>query len=173
MSAAQIQSSFNAGFAVAYRDMMLRSLEHEQKVTRSVIAAIPDRRLDYKHDPHGRTALELADHIVSSELWFLNSITVGSFASNSTVPLKSKKEILARYDHEFPSALAKVKDCTGEHLIKVTDVGGNKIPIFRFIQICQDHTVHHRGQLSTFLRPMGATVPNIYSGSADDPHLQS
>jgi len=42
-------------------------------------------------------------------------------------------------------------------------------PAFSYLQFAQDHLVHHRGQLSTYLRPMGGKVPDIYGGSADEP----
>jgi uncharacterized damage-inducible protein DinB len=171
MSTTAKQPTFSSEFASTYRDMMLGQIEREQKTTRQVIAAIPNQQLDYKHDPEGRTALELADHIVTAELWFLNSIAAGRFDWKDTPPLQTVSEILARYDTEFPVAMAGAKQCTGAHLIKVTDFSGRKVPIFRFIQFCQDHTVHHRGQLSTFLRCMGGKVPEIYGGSAADPHL--
>jgi uncharacterized damage-inducible protein DinB len=169
MSTTATQPTFTTEFASTYKDMMLSRIEHEQKTTRKVIAAIPNQKLDYKHDPKGRTALELADHIVTSELWFLDSIANGSFEWKDAPPLRSTAEILARYDKEFPTALARAKKCTGEHLIKVTDFFGMKMPTFSYIQFCQDHTVHHRGQLSTFLRCMGSKVPDIYGGSADEP----
>jgi uncharacterized damage-inducible protein DinB len=172
MSTTATQPSFTAEFASTYKDMMLRCIEHEHDTTRKVIAAIPNQRLDYKHEPEGRTALELANHIVTSELWFLNSIADGRFEWKDRAPLQTVAEILARYDQEFPAAMARAKKCSGEHLVKVTELFGVKIPIFRLIQFCQDHTVHHRGQLSTFLRCMGGQLPDIYSGSADDPHLR-
>ena len=169
MSTTATQPTFTAEFAGTYKDMMLGRIEHEQKTTRKVIAAIPNQRLDYKHDPKGRTALELADHIVVSEIWFLNSIADGKFDWKDSVPARSTAEILAKYDKEFPAALARAKKCSGDHLIKITDFFGMKMPTFSYIQFCQDHTVHHRGQLSTFLRAMGGKVPDIYGGSADEP----
>lgn len=169
MSTTAAQPTFTAEFASTYKDMMLGRIENEQKTTRKVIAAIPDQKLDYKHDPKVRTALELADHIVASELWFLNSIADGRFDWKEPAPLKSTAEILAKYDKEFKPALERAKKCSGEHLVKITDFFGMKMPTFSFIQFCQDHTVHHRGQLSTLLRPMGGKVPDIYGGSADEP----
>src|SRR3954462_13607332 len=106
MSTTATQPTFTAEFASTYKDMMLGRIEHEQKTTRKVITAIPSQKLDYKHDPKGRTALELADHIVTSEIWFLNSIANGKFDWTETPPLRSTAEILARYDKEFPAALA-------------------------------------------------------------------
>jgi uncharacterized damage-inducible protein DinB len=46
-------------------------------------------------------------------------------------------------------------------------------PAVIFLSFLIRHTVHHRGQLSTYLRPMGAKVPSIYGGSADEPFQSS
>lgn len=169
MSTTASQPTFTAEFASTYKDMMLGRIEHEQKTTRRVIKNIPNNNLDYKPDPKSRTALEVADHIVTSEIWFLNSIADGRFDWKDVHPLKSTAEILAKYDQEFPSAMARAKKCTGEHLIKITDFFGMKMPMFAYIEFCNVHTVHHRGQLSTYLRAMGGKVPDIYGGSADEP----
>jgi uncharacterized damage-inducible protein DinB len=169
MSTTAAQPSFTPEFASIYKDMMLGRIEQEHKTTRRVIENIPNQKLDYKHDPKGRTAVELAHHIVVSEVWFLNSIADGRFEWKDPVPAKSVAEVLSFYDKEFAPALARAKKTTGEHLLKETDFFGMKQPTFTFIQFCQDHTVHHRGQLSTFLRCMGGKVPDIYGGSADEP----
>jgi uncharacterized damage-inducible protein DinB len=42
-------------------------------------------------------------------------------------------------------------------------------PLLVYVQFMLSHTIHHRGQLSVYLRPMGAKVPSIYGGSADEP----
>lgn len=169
MSTTATQPAFTTEFASTYKDMMLGRIENEQKTTRKVIVAIPNQKLDYKHDPKGRTALELAHHIVVSEIWFLNSIADGKFDWRDPALAKTTAEVLALYDKEFAPALARAKKTTGEHLLKTTDFFGMKMPTFSYIQFCQDHTVHHRGQLSTFLRCMGGKVPDIYGGSADEP----
>ena len=169
MSTTATKPAFTAEFASTYKDMMLGRIENEQKTTRKVIAAIPNQKLDYKHDPKGRTALELAHHIVVSELWFLNSIATGSFDWKDPEPVKTTAQVLALYDKEFAPALARARKTKGDDLLKIADFFGMKLPMFSYIQFCQDHTVHHRGQLSTLLRPMGGKVPDIYGGSADEP----
>jgi uncharacterized damage-inducible protein DinB len=163
------QPTFTAEFASTYKDMMLGRIENEHKTTRRVIENIPNQKLDYRHDPKGRTALELAHHIVISEVWFLDSIADGCFDWKEPEPAKTVADVLAIYDKEFPRALARAKKTSGEHLTQTTDFFGMKMPTFSYIQFCQDHTVHHRGQLSTYLRCMGGKVPDIYGGSADEP----
>jgi uncharacterized damage-inducible protein DinB len=57
---------------------------------------------------------------------------------------------------------------SGEKLGNVIDMFGMiKLPGVNFLSMAAKHSVHHRGQLSTYLRPMGGTVPGIYGPSAD------
>jgi uncharacterized damage-inducible protein DinB len=44
-----------------------------------------------------------------------------------------------------------------------------EFPAVVYLQLMVNHSIHHRGQLSAYLRPMGAKVPAIYGGSADEP----
>ena len=53
--------------------------------------------------------------------------------------------------------------------MKITDFRGLfKLPAVAFLQVGMNHTIHHRGQLSSYLRCMGAKVPSIYGESFDD-----
>jgi len=47
--------------------------------------------------------------------------------------------------------------------------GVMEMPAVAYLNFMNLHTAHHRGQLSTYLRPMGSKVPSIYGGSADEP----
>ena len=55
------------------------------------------------------------------------------------------------------------------NLAGVVDFFGMKMPNAQFLVWQVAHNAHHRGQLSTYLRPMGAKVPSIYGGSFDEP----
>jgi uncharacterized damage-inducible protein DinB len=43
------------------------------------------------------------------------------------------------------------------------------LPAVLYLGFLNNHTIHHRGELSTYLRPMGSKVPSIYGGSYDEP----
>lgn len=163
------QTSFTPEFAQAYRDFLLGRIEQERRTTRRVIAAVPEDKCSYRPEPKSRTAIELAHHIATSEVWFLNSIANGSFEWKEPEPAKNIAQVLADYDKDFAPAMARAKQVPAQKLLETLDFFGMKFPTFTYIQFCQDHTVHHRGQLSTYLRPMGSKVPDIYGGSADEP----
>lgn len=67
--------------------------------------------------------------------------------------------LVARYLAESGEAEARVRAGGGEDLA----------PAVRLVSFMTHHSIHHRGQLSAYLRPMGAKVPSIYGPSADEP----
>ena len=166
------QPSFTPEFAATFTHLILGRLDNETKATRRVIGNIPNDKRDYKPAPDSRSAWELAAHLATSDVWFLNSVADGSFVwtGDEKAPAKDIQGLVAWYDVEYAKALARVKALTPEQLLKPADFFGMMTaPVFLFLQFAQDHKVHHRGQLSTYLRPIGAKVPDIYGGSFDEP----
>ena len=64
--------------------------------------------------------------------------------------------------------MQRLGSTTGDDLLRVGDFYGiRSFPAIGLIQLILNHTIHHRGQLSTYLRPVGAKVPSIYGPSYD------
>ena len=145
----------------------------ESKITRKVIAAVPVDKGSYSPAEKSMTALDLAWHIASADIWFFNSIADGAFPSDDSKRpenIKTSADVLAWYDANFGPALEKVRGISGEAAAKSLDFFGMfQLPAVAYMQFNVKHTCHHRGQLSAYLRPMGAKVPSIYGGSADEP----
>jgi uncharacterized damage-inducible protein DinB len=77
-------------------------------------------------------------------------------------------EIAEWYEKEYERNLDAVANLSGEQLIKVVNFRGLfERPAYTFLYVGLHHTIHHRGQLSTYLRPMGGKVPAIYGESYD------
>ncbi|MFN7998596.1 MAG: DinB family protein [Bryobacteraceae bacterium] len=152
--------------------VLLKGLSTEIPTTRRVLAAMPDAQLDFKLGEKGRTMRELAWHLVRSEEWFAGGVLAGEFDSNwsdGTGPA-TVAEILAHYDQHVPSTVAKLDGLSGEQLAKpVNFFNVFTLPLVLYIDFWAKHSVHHRGQLSTYLRAVNAHVPDIYGGSADEP----
>jgi uncharacterized damage-inducible protein DinB len=150
--------------------MFLQGLEREYEITKKVIAAVPEAKKDHRPDPNARTAFDLASHIATSEVWFLNGIANGEFATGEPPKFNSVAEISAFYHREFPAALAKVKALPADKLGKMIQAFGVfNLPAVAYLGFMNNHSIHHRGQLATYLRPMGSKVPSIYGGSHDEP----
>jgi uncharacterized damage-inducible protein DinB len=149
----------------------LPSLQIEHQTTKRVIEAIPLDKGDYRPDAVSKTALELAWHIVAAEKRFFGGIPVGAFdfsPINRPESVRNSADIGNWFDETFATNLAQLERCTGEQLVRPIDFRGMfQFPAIAFIQLALNHTVHHRGQLSMYLRPMGAKVPSIYGESYD------
>ncbi len=158
-------------FALGYRDFMLNSITQESETTKRVVAAVLENKKDYRPDPKARTASELAWHIVSVEVQFLNEIADGAFTMEEKYKQPgSIAEMVAWYSKELPAALGRVRKLDANQLTKVLDFyGAFQFPAFVFLSFVEKHSLHHRGQLAAYLRPLGSKVPSIYGGSADEP----
>lgn len=150
--------------------LFIRGLENEYDITRKVLAAVPEAKKGYRPDPNARTAFELAGHIASSDVWFLNGILKGDLTPEPAVKFDSVAEIVAYYEREFPAALKKIKAMPAAKLAEpLAAFGAFNFPTVVYLTFTNNHCIHHRGQLATYLRPMGSKVPNIYGGSYDEP----
>ena len=158
-------------FAVTYRDFLLEDLAREAEITKKVVAAVLENKKDFKLDPKGRSAGELAWHIVSVDVQFLNEIAEGEFKMEERYKQPaSVAEMVAWYAKEYPAAIARVKKMTPQQLTHQLDFyGAFHFPAFMYLSFAQKHAIHHRGQLASYLRPLGSKVPDIYGGSADEP----
>ena len=152
-------------------DTALPSLKNEHQTTKRVIEAIPLDKGDYRPDAISKTALELAWHIVASEKRFLSGIPAGAFdftPIHRPESIKDSAGIAAWFDETFAANLKKLEALNGEPLAKMIDFRGMfQLPAAAFVHLALNHTIHHRGQLSMYLRPMGAKVPSIYGESYD------
>jgi len=147
-----------------------QTLENEFNATKKVLAAVPESKKSYRPDEHSRTAFEIAAHLASSDIWFLNAILNGDMSPQPDKPFNTVAEIVAYYDKEFPAAIAKIKALPAEKLAKTIPAFGMfNLPAAAYLGFCNNHSVHHRAQLATYLRPMGSKVPSIYGGSYDEP----
>jgi len=149
----------------------LPSLGAEHPVTKRVIAAIPADNVDYRPDDIVKSAIDLAWHIVTAEVRFLNAVAAGSFdltPAPRPESVRTADAVNRWYEEHFTAAIDKLKRTTGDQLITVVDFRGIfQFPAVVYAQIGLNHSIHHRGQLSMYLRPMGAKVPSIYGESYD------
>jgi uncharacterized damage-inducible protein DinB len=150
-------------------EFLLPQIEVETKTTRKVLAAVPTDKGEYSPGGKCMNCLELVSHIATVDVWFLRSMVKGEFTHEPTAPFTTPAEAVAYYDTEMPKAIEAVKSLTPEDLAKPVQFYAWTNPNVAYAQFMLKHTIHHRGQLSAYLRPMGGKVPAIYGGSADEP----
>ena len=149
----------------------LRALANEHPVTKSVIAAIPADKADFRPDAVAKSAIDLAWHIVTAENRFLDAVASGVFdfgGSPRPETIATPADVIGWYSERFATNVERLKSVSGEQLLKSIDFRGLfQLPALAYVQIGVNHSIHHRGQLSMYLRPMGAKVPSIYGESYD------
>jgi uncharacterized damage-inducible protein DinB len=149
----------------------LPALKAEHAMTSAVIAAIPPERADYRPHPDSRGAFELAWHIVSAEIKYLDAIASGVFPHDlrpAPDHVRKPSDVLAWYREQFDPAVKRLESTTGDELLRMVDFYGLRtFQAIGLLQLILNHTIHHRGQLSAYLRPMGAKVPSLYGPSYD------
>jgi uncharacterized damage-inducible protein DinB len=151
--------------------LYLPGLKSEYRTTKSVIGAIPLERGDYRPDAVSKSALELAWHIVVTEMRFMDSVMAGEFDMRPRPrpeAIQDSGDLVAWYEENFELRFEKLTTLSHEQMIKVIDFRGLfQMPAVIYLDFVRHHSIHHRGQLSTYLRPMGAKVPAIYGESHD------
>jgi uncharacterized damage-inducible protein DinB len=159
-------------FVVAYSAMMLDGITREAEITKRVFAAVPEERRDYRSDPHARTAWELAWHIANTDSQFLTGIADLKFAMASPQEADKPKtivELVNWYDKNIKRGVERVRALSPEQLLTPVLFFTFNFPAAFYLAFLNNHSIHHRGELATYLRPMGSKVPAIYGGSYDEP----
>jgi uncharacterized damage-inducible protein DinB len=156
------------------KSLYLRFWQKEAPATRKVLARIPQERSDYKPEPKSRNARELAWVMVLEEKVLVEGLEAGRMTWQDVPAPATVEDIVATYDRQHDDLTRRLigldqsawdRDVPflfeGQEVMRAR--GSELAWEFLFDQ------VHHRGQLSTYLRPMGSTVPAIYGPSADEP----
>lgn len=149
-------------------------LAGEIPTTIRVLEAVPAAGQNYKPDEKSKTGLGLARHITLEDAWLLESAIKGEMQplpdDSDVCGLMNGADCADHYGKTIPALLQQVKALTPEHLATEIDFFGMmKLPAVSLVGMAIRHSVHHRGQLSSYLRAMGGKVPGIYGPSADEP----
>ncbi|MBI4128358.1 MAG: DinB family protein [Parcubacteria group bacterium] len=157
------------------QEELSRVLQHESGTTLRVLRAYPESKLDLRPAEKSRTARELAWTFVG-ELGVLQSaITKGAvdFSDEPPAP-KTLAEIISTYEkllNEVKQLVANLSDADFEKTVKFPVGPGQMgdVDILNLAWITLMDQVHHRGQLTVYLRMAGGKVPSIYGPTADEP----
>ena len=150
--------------------------EGELPATAKVLQNVPDSARDYKPDDKSRSAWELATHLALGDVWFIQSIIDGNFnvdpeaEKKMAAEFKTTSDIAAFYQNQVPAKLKELRSLPADRLTKVVDFFGlMQQPNVTYLGFANNHSIHHRGQLASYLRACGSKVPAIYGASADEP----
>ncbi len=155
-------------------EFFLARWQAEHAPTLRVLRAVPVAKLDYRPHPRSRSAGELVQLLVYEEQTGIELCDTGEIRWNEPKGFPTLDEMIAAYERHhrtLAERLKKLDDSMWNRKAKFY-VGG--IPVVEdtvsgLLWLALFDAVHHRGQLSAYLRPMGGKVPSIYGPSADDP----
>jgi uncharacterized damage-inducible protein DinB len=157
---------------VSNQEFTLQIFQQETGRFRAVVAALPGDKLDYRHDPKSRSAKELVGHLIGHFQDLVELVDDGVINHRNQVPFADLDEALALLDRGVADVASRLGGVSDAAWATPCDflVGDHKImnaPRQVLAWILLLDAIHHRGQLSTLIRPMGGKVPAIYGPSAD------
>jgi uncharacterized damage-inducible protein DinB len=141
---------------------------NESRTTGKVLARIPEGS-DYRPDPKSRTAHEIAWQIVGEEKMIIEALETGAAVWAPVPPPATMKELCEVYDTQSAAIARRWQALPPERWTGTLEFFGRQRPASPMAWSFLFDIVHHRGQISTYLRPMGSTVPQIYGPSGDEP----
>jgi len=167
---------------MALREAMLPEFDQEMSTTRKVLERVPTDKLRWK--PHEKSFAmgELAAHLANLPDCVGITLNQDSFdlAPSNAEPVQapkpadSQEEIVKRFDQAVTRARATLADSSDEHMMKLWTLkrGGQSLMTLPRAAVLRtfvlNHVIHHRGQLSVYLRLNDIPLPSIYGPSADE-----
>jgi uncharacterized damage-inducible protein DinB len=140
----------------------------ESQTTSKVLGRIPQGS-DYRPDPKSRTAREIAWQIVNEEKMIIDALENGTAAWAPPPAPATMKELCEAYDRQSTEIVRRLHALPAERWSGTLEFFGKQRPASAMAWSFLFDIVHHRGQITTYLRPMGSTVPQIYGPSGDEP----
>ena len=162
---------------MAIVDALLPEFDHEMATTRKLLERVPEDKFDWK--PHARSFSlgALAAHVASLPMWGTETLTRSEVNIGSTPPPAappSKSELLASFDRNVTTARGELANKTDAEMMAMWSLMRGTQTIFSMPKavvwrsFVLNHLVHHRGQLSVYLRLLDVPVPSMYGPSADE-----
>ncbi|HEX6096670.1 MAG TPA: DinB family protein [Thermoanaerobaculia bacterium] len=161
-------------------EAMLQEFIQEAAITRRVLDRVPEEQLAWRPDPKSMSLGMLALHIASSPAQIIKWVAVDSVdLKDVTRPqAQSKAEILQTHQASVDAVLQGLRAAGEEGLLGAVALRKNgatfmtmpKLAVVRTLVI--NHCIHHRGQLTLYLRLLGVPVPAVYGASADEAPFQ-
>jgi uncharacterized damage-inducible protein DinB len=156
------------------RESFLLMWDLEKAATQRVLAAVPEKDLNWKPDPKSRSAIELSAFVAAHAPILTRFLETGEVKAAPMAPPKSIREAAGMFTASLPGvekALKSVDEKTWDtKMATLYDEKGKVMqsaPLGGMIWFTLFDLIHHRGQLSTYIRPLGGKVPAIYGPSAD------
>lgn len=140
----------------------------ESATTAKVLERIPEGS-EYRPDPKSRTAQEIAWQIVCEERMIVEALERGRFEWSPPSAPATMREVVEAYRTQAATSPDRWRALSPECWTGTIEFFGRQRSASAMAWSFLFDIVHHRGQITTYLRPMGSTVPQVYGPSADEP----
>lgn len=159
----------------SYSELYLKEFEAEVPASRKCVERIPESLFEYKPHPKSMKFGYLALLVAEIPMWLQVSLeeNVIDYATFKHFEPKTTEELVKHFDENVEKARKAFKNATDETFTKEFELKANgqflfKVPMVESISSTINHWVHHRGQLTVYMRLNNIAVPSIYGPSADD-----
>ncbi len=152
------------------KENLLKLLRKEFATTLKVMQAFPPDRLDFTAHERSSNAGKLLTTFVF-EMALIQSYNFGKELDRSKFSTKpdSLQKLISDFEKESSNVIGAVEKMPEKDLNKQIEFAGRKFAADEFMLMMLFDQIHHRGQMSVYIRMTGGKVPSIYGPSADDP----
>jgi uncharacterized damage-inducible protein DinB len=162
-------------------ETLVPEFDHEFDNTRKVLERCPEEKYGWKPHPKSFTMADLATHIANMPEWASMTVSQASFdyappgaPPYKQEPVKTRKELLEKFDAGIAKCRAAIVGASDEQLLAEWSLLGGGKPVFTMPRVAVlrsmilNHIIHHRGQMTVYLRLLDVPVPGAYGPSADE-----
>jgi uncharacterized damage-inducible protein DinB len=164
---------------MAIRDAFLHEYDHEMATTRRLLERVPEQHFTWKPHEKSMTLGQLAGHLSNLPYWasavlgapFFDLAAAGDMRPKEPA---SREALLKQFDEQVAAARKLLVNCGDPEMLARWSLKRGAEELFTMPRITalrsfvMNHTIHHRGQLSVYLRMQNVPVPPIYGPSADE-----
>jgi uncharacterized damage-inducible protein DinB len=166
---------------MAIKDSILPELDHEMATTRKLLERVPEERADWKPHPKSMSLGQLSAHLATIPFWGIKTMELPELDLNppggpgfKSPDFESTQGTLARFDDNVRQAREAIAAAPDQDFFVPWTLKNGGRTIFTLPRVAVlrsfvlSHIIHHRGQLSVYLRLNDVPVPSIYGPSADE-----
>jgi uncharacterized damage-inducible protein DinB len=162
---------------VPIADALLPEFDHEMSTTRKMLERLPDEKFEWKPHAKSMTLGGLSSHVANIVWWGQVTLDQSEFnleGNPPPAPIPNRRDLLQRFDQNVASTRALLVGKSDAELMAPWSLKHGKQTFFTMPKavvwrsFVMNHLVHHRAQLSVYLRMNDVPLPAMYGPSADE-----
>lgn len=153
------------------RENLIKLFKKEFATTLKVIHAYPGDKLDFTPHERSQTAKRIMSTFVF-EMYLIKSYVFGENIDRSVFGSYSPENLqtlISNFEEQTTDVISKLEKFPDAEMKKTVEFAGAKIAADEFMLMMLFDQIHHRGQMTVYIRLAGGKVPSVYGPSADDP----